>query len=120
MGNVMNTKQLDQAPLYLAATRPAMIPFLAVPYEAGLVLIAAFGLIMIYFHNPGYLLALLPVWLLLVVLVRHDHNALRVANLYSKSSLVAIDTPLWVGASPNQASIHRNKKMPPRGVLHAV
>jgi|KBSMisStandDraft_5_1062788.scaffolds.fasta_scaffold01158_9 type IV secretion system protein VirB3 len=116
----MNTEKLDQAPLYLAATRPAMIPFLAVPYEAGLVLIASAGLIMIYFHNPGYLLVLLPIWLLLVVLVRHDHNALRVVNLYSKSSIIAIDTPLWVGASPNQAPFRRNKKMPPRGVLYAV
>src|SRR3954454_1787060 len=51
----MQGEQLDSAPLYLAATRPAMIPWLGVPYSAGVVLIMAAGLIVIFGHNPVYL-----------------------------------------------------------------
>lgn len=116
----MQSEQLDQTPLYLAATRPAMIPWMSVPYDAGLVLIALAGFIIIYGQNPLYLLALLPVWALLVALTRHDHNALRVTNLWSKTSLFSIDAGEWGGASPNPAPLRRNKKMPPRGVLHAT
>jgi type IV secretory pathway VirB3-like protein len=116
----MPAEALDKAPLYLAATRPAMIPWLGVPYSAGVVLIAAAGIIVIYGQNPVYLIALGPVWVALIVLVRHDHNALRVVDKWSRTSLVAVEAGLWGGASPNPAPLRRNKKMPARGVPHAV
>jgi type IV secretory pathway VirB3-like protein len=116
----MQVEQLDRAPLYLAATRPAMIPWLGVPYGAGVVLIMAAGLIMIFGHNPVYLMILAPVWVALVALVRHDHHALRVLDLWSRTSLVAIEAGLWGGASPNPAPLRRRGNAPVRGVLRAV
>jgi hypothetical protein len=52
--------------------------------------------------------------------VRHDHHALRVLDLWSRTSLVAIEAGLWGGASPNPAPLRRGKKTPARGVLRAV
>jgi type IV secretion system protein VirB3 len=115
----MQHDELDPAPLYLAATRPAMIPWLGVPYSAGVVLIMAAGLIVTFGKNPVYLVILGPVWVLLVALVRHDHNALRVLDLWSRTSLVAIDAGFWGGSSPNPAPLPRGKKAPVRGVVHA-
>ncbi len=116
----MQGEQLDSAPLYLAATRPAMIPWLGVPYSAGVVLIMAAGLIVIFGHNPVYMIILGPVWVALVALVRHDYHALRVLDLWSRTSLVSIEAGLWGGASPNPAPLRRGKKTPARGVLRAV
>src|SRR3954470_19451865 len=117
----MDGERLDSAQLYLAATRPAMIPWLGVPYGAGIVLITLAGLIMIYTHNPGYLIVLPPVWAMLLILVRHDHNALRVLDLWSRTSLLSIDAGLHGGASPDPAPIRRGKrKTTPRGVIHAA
>jgi len=97
-----------------------MIPWLGVPYTAGVVLIMASGLIVIFGHHPVYLIVLGPVWVLLVALVRHDHNALRALDLWSRTSLVAIGSGFWGGSSPNPAPLPRGKKAPVRGVVYAV
>lgn len=116
----MPRDQLETAPLYIAATRPAMIPWLGLPYYAGVVLIMAAGIIVIFAKNPLYLLGLVPVWAGLASLVQHDHNALRVLDLWSRTSFMALDAGFWGGSSPNPAPLPRGRKAPVRGVLHAV
>jgi type IV secretion system protein VirB3 len=113
-------QQLETAPLYLAATRESLVPWLGVPYRAGVVLIAAAGLIVAFLHNPAWLLLLLPVWLGLVILTRHDANALRIADLWSRTSLVSLDSASWGGASPAPFPLRRAKHDPPRGMTRAV
>src|ERR1051325_141967 len=66
--------------------RPAMIPWLGVPYSAGVVLIMTASLIVLFGHNPVYLIILGPVWVALVALVRHDYHALRVLDLWSRNA----------------------------------
>jgi type IV secretory pathway VirB3-like protein len=116
----MQREQIDTALLYLAATRPAMIPWLGVPYSAGVVLIMVAGFVVIFLQNPAYLLMLVPVWLALVALTQHDHNALRVVDLWSRTSLVSLESGLWGGASPDPAPLRRGKKARARGVLRAA
>lgn len=116
-------ERLESAPLYLAATRPAMIPFLGVTYHAGLVLLTVAGLIVIYMHNLLYEAFVLPVWGVLVALLYHDHNALRVLDLWSRTSLISLfsaSAARFGGASPNPAPVRRSRKSPPRGIAHAA
>lgn len=113
-------QQLETAPLYLAATRESLVPWLGIPYRAGVVLIAAAGLIVMFLHNPVWLVLLLPVWLGLVILTRHDANALRIANLWSRTSLISPDAAVWGGASAAPFPLRREKGDPPRGMIRAA
>jgi type IV secretion system protein VirB3 len=111
---------LEAAPLYLAANRPPIVPWAAIPYSAVVVLLAVAGVIVMFLHNPVWLSLLLPVWLGLVILTRHDANALRIANLWSRTALVSLDAGIWGGASPAPFPLRREKGAPPRGMIRAA
>jgi type IV secretion system protein VirB3 len=111
---------LEAAPLYLAANRPPIVPWAAIPYSAVVVLVAGAGVIVMFLHNPVWLSLLIPVWLGLVILTRHDANALRIANLWSRTSLGSLDAGIWGGASPAPFPLRRDKSAPPRGMIRAA
>jgi type IV secretion system protein VirB3 len=113
-------QQLEAAPLYLAANRPPIVPWAAIPYSAVVVLVAVAGVIVMFLHNPVWLSLLIPVWLGLVILTRHDANALRIANLWSCTALASYDAGIWGGASPAPFPLRREKSAPPRGMIRAA
>lgn len=120
MPRLSRGEALEVAPLYLAANRPPIVPWAAIPYSAVVVLVAAAGVIVMFLHNPVWLVLVLPVWLGLVILTRHDANALRIANLWSRTALVSLDAGIWGGASPAPFPLRRERSAPPRGTIHAA
>ncbi len=111
---------LDTSPLYLAATRPPIVPWAMIPYSAVVVLVVVAFVIIVFMHDPVWLVLLLPVWLGLVILTGRDANAIRIANLWSRTSLVSLDGAVWGGASPAPFPLRREKSDPPRGMIRAV
>lgn len=92
-------EELEEAPLFVAATRPALVAGL--PLGVAVAFIMLGGFIMILGQNPLYELALLPLWLVARAILRYDYNAVRIAALWLRSSARSIDAYLWGGASPS-------------------
>jgi type IV secretion system protein VirB3 len=97
--------RLEESPLYLAATRPAL--FFGVPMELGVILVMGAGLLIVIMKNPLYELAMLPLWMGAQILVQRDYNAVSVALLWLRTAGRAIDSHIWGGASvsPNPLKV---------------
>ena len=104
-------ERLDETPLFVAATRPALI--LGLPIGLFVMLLMAATLIVILARNPIYAGAVIPAWLAAQLLVRYDYNAIRVAGLWLQTKCRSIDTPVWGGASPAPFPVKPSKR--PRG-----
>ncbi|HVE21784.1 MAG TPA: type IV secretion system protein VirB3 [Acidocella sp.] len=94
-------ERLEESPLYLAATRPAL--FFGVPVALAAIFVMGAGLVVVIMKDPLYELVMVPLWMGAQILVQKDYNAISVALLWLRTSGRAIDSPLWGGAtvSPN-------------------
>jgi len=92
-------EDLEEAPLFVAATRPALIAGLPLGVAVSFIMLG--GIIMILGQNPLYELVLLPLWVGARAILRYDYNAVRVLTLWLRSSAVSIDAHRWGGASPS-------------------
>lgn len=122
-------EDLEEVPLFVAATRPALIAGL--PLGVAVAFIMLGGIIMILGQNPLYEVALLPLWIAARALLRYDYNAVRILTLWLRSSAFSIDAHLWGGASPSpfpvkpamtwrhEGWILARRPRAPRGVFHA-
>jgi type IV secretion system protein VirB3 len=106
---------LDDAPLFVAATRPALVA--GMPIGLAVAFLMAFALIIIFAENPLYELVLAPVWFGARLIVRYDYNAMRIVALWLQSSARSIDAQRWGGASPAPFPIHCPRR--PRGIYDA-
>jgi type IV secretion system protein VirB3 len=91
-------EELDEAMLFVAATRPALL--LGLPFGIVVLFLVALGLIMVILENPFYELFLIPVWFIARQLVRYDYNAVRVFFLWADGKGRSFDAHNWGGASP--------------------
>lgn len=107
--------QSQRDPLFVAATRPALIFGLPIEMFVPLVMVAA-G-VMIFGHDPLYLFVLVPLYFGARWLVRYDYNAPRVAWLWFRTKATgAGETQIWGGSSPSPFPI---KARPGRGMRDA-
>jgi len=123
-------EELEEVPLFVAATRPALIAGL--PLGVAVTFMMLGGLIMILGQNPLYELVLLPLWVGARAILRYDYNAMRILMLWMRSSALSIDAHRWGGASPSPfpakpAMAWRRagwtlarRPRAPRGVLNAL
>lgn len=101
--------RLEEATLYLAATRPAL--FLGVPLTlAGLFMMLA-GFLIVIVQNPLYEIVLVPLWFGARLLVERDYNAASVVLLFLQTAGRSVDGSIWGGASVSPNPI----RVPPRG-----
>ncbi len=109
-------ERLDEAPLFVAATRPALI--MGLPLGLFVLFLMALALIMIFVQNPFYELGLVPLWFGARLLVRYDYNAVGVAALWLQTKARSFDAHHWGGASPAPFPIRQAKL--PRGIADAA
>lgn len=98
-------QRLEDSPLYVAATRPAL--FLGVPLTlAGLFMILA-GFLIVVVQNPLYEVVLAPLWYGARLTVERDYNAARVLLLFLQTAGRSVDRAHWGGASvtPNPIAV---------------
>jgi type IV secretion system protein VirB3 len=107
-------ERLEEAPLFVAATRPAL--FLGLPLGLAVIFMMAVALIMILIQNPFYEMILVPLWILARELVRYDYNAIRVVGLWGQTKARSFDAYHWGGASPAPFPIRRTRYARPRGI----
>jgi type IV secretion system protein VirB3 len=98
---------LDEVPLFVAATRPALI--MGLPLGLFVLFLMAIALIMILAQNPFYEIGLVPLWFGARLLVRYDYNAVGVVSLWLKTKARSFDAHFWGGASPAPFPIRQGK-----------
>ena len=106
---------LAESPLFVAATRPALVA--GMPIGLAVAFMMAFALIMIFGEKPLYELVLLPLWFGARMIVRYDYNGVRIVALWLQSSARSIDAHRWGGASPTPFPVRRSRQ--PRGIFDA-
>ncbi len=110
---------LDQTPLAGGDTRPALVAYIGIPLEMVVGLVVAYGLIVAlmpdwYYRFVGFAV-LTVVAIFLFVLVRRDHNALRISRLWLQSKAKSLDNAVWSGATVEPFPTRRSKT--PRGII---
>jgi type IV secretion system protein VirB3 len=102
---------IDEAPLFVADTRPAM--FFGVPHVAAVLLIAAFGESII-FVGPIYAFWIIVPWCAMRIAVRQDYNAPRILVLWMMTKALSFDAFTWHGSSRSPFPVRTGKY--PRGI----
>ena len=92
-------EEREEAVLFVAAIRPAIMPFLGLPHSLAIAFLCVGLEIIIQTQNFLDELFLVPVWLLAFLYVRHDYNAMRILNLWLTSKAHSLDVCRWHGAS---------------------
>jgi len=108
-------ESLEASPLFVAATRPALVA--GMPIGLAVAFMMAFALIMIFGENPLYELVLVPGWFGARLLVRYDYNAVRIVALWLQTSARSLDAHRWGGASPAAFPVRQSRR--PRGIADA-
>jgi type IV secretion system protein VirB3 len=106
---------LESSPLFVAATRPALVA--GMPIGLAVAFMMAFALIMIFGEDPLYELVLVPVWFGARLIVRYDYNGVRIVALWLQTSARSIDAHRWGGASPAPFPVRQARH--PRGICDA-
>jgi type IV secretion system protein VirB3 len=105
--------ELEASPLFVAATRPALV--LGLPIGLAVLFMIGAALVMILLQNPFYELGLVPLWLLVREIVRYDYNGVRIFTLFLQTKAPSFDAHHWGGASPAPFPIRQPRRRP-RGV----
>jgi type IV secretion system protein VirB3 len=103
----------EEEVLFVAATRPAIMPLLGLPHSLAIIFLCAGLEIIIQTKDFFWELALVPLWLIAVLYVRHDYNAMRILNLWLLSKARSLDAWRWGGASLSPWPI---RERTPRGI----
>lgn len=101
--------RLEEATLYIAATRPAL--FFGVPLAIAGMFVMFAGFLIVIAQNPLYELIIAPLWVGARFAVERDYNAANVIVIWLQTSARSVDGPLWGGASVSPNPI----KVPTRG-----
>lgn len=100
---------LEESPLYLAATRPALFGGVPLPVAGAFLMLA--GFVIVLFKNPFFEIVMLPLWIGAKLLVERDYNAANVTLLWLQTAGRGVDGPIWGGATVSPNPI----KVSPRG-----
>jgi type IV secretory pathway VirB3-like protein len=111
--------ELEKTALAGADTRPALVQYIGLPLTVVVGLFMAYGLIMGLVDDWHYKLSALGLLLVasaaLCVVMRRDHNALRIALRWLQSKAWSLDSHEWNGATVEPFPIRRSKTS--RGIL---
>jgi type IV secretion system protein VirB3 len=102
---------IEEAPLFVADTRPAM--FFGVPHTMSVLLILAFGESIVFF-GPLYAFWVIIPWIAAMQAVRKDYNMPRIIVLWLQTKAIAFDARTWFGAAPAPFPLSNGKY--PRGI----
>jgi type IV secretion system protein VirB3 len=107
-------RQRQGEPLFLALTRPPIMPLLGLPHALALVFVVAAAETIILSKGFFGLIALFPLWAGATLYVRNDWNAMHVLALFLRSKAKSVDVHRWAGASLSPFPL-RSKA--PRGIV---
>lgn len=99
---------LEESPLYIAATRPALFYGVPLPLAGAFLMLAGFVIILL--KNPLYEVIMVPLWFGARIMVEKDYNAGNVVLLWLRTSARTVDTSIWGGASVTPHPIHVNSR----------
>ncbi|WP_120632537.1 type IV secretion system protein VirB3 [Ruegeria sp. EL01] len=103
----MEEEQLNEDKLYLALTRPAMVPGLGVPVEAFTISLIFSGLVMIIADSIFYLVIALPLLAICRIIVKRDQNAFHILSRFINTGGKAKNRSYWRGSSPSPMRLRR-------------
>jgi type IV secretion system protein VirB3 len=106
-------QEREEEVLFVAATRPALMPLLGLPHSLAIVFLVVGLETIIFTKNFLDLLFLVPVWLVMFLYVRNDANAVRLLGIFLQTKVKSLDAWRWGGASLSPWPI-RDKT--PRGI----
>jgi type IV secretion system protein VirB3 len=102
---------LEESPLFVADTRPAM--FFGVPHVMSVLLIWTFAESII-FVGPLWAFWVLIPWIAAMNAVRKDYNMPRILLLWLQTKAIAFEAGAWYGTSPSAFPLNPGKY--PRGI----
>jgi type IV secretion system protein VirB3 len=108
-------RQRRGEPLFLALTRPPIMPLLGLPHGLALLFVVTGAETVIFTKGFIALLALVPLWAAATLYVRNDWNAMRVLGLFLRSKIKSVDVHRWGGASLSPFPLQSTA---PRGIVH--
>jgi type IV secretion system protein VirB3 len=103
----------EEEVLFVAATRPALMPILGLPHSLAIIFVCAGAEIVITTQSFLDELFLVPLWLIAFFYVRNDYNAVRILMIWLQSSARSLDAWRWGGASLSPWPIRARS---PRGI----
>ncbi len=103
------SERLEESPLFIAATRPALFAGVPLPVAGAFLMLA--GFIIVFLQNPLYEVIMAPLWFGARVVVARDYNAVNVVMLWLRTAGRGVDGSVWGGATVSPHPI----KVPPRG-----
>ncbi len=103
------SERLEESPLFIAATRPALFAGVPLPVAGAFLMLA--GFIIIFLQNPLYEVVMAPLWFGARVIVARDYNAVNVVMLWLQTAGRGVDGSTWGGATVSPHPI----KVPSRG-----
>ena len=106
-------EEREEEVLFVAATRPAIMPLLGLPHSLSIAFLCVGLEIIIQTQSFLAELWLVPFWLLAFLYVRHDYNAMRILGLWLTSKAHSLDVRRWHGASLSPWPIRERS---PRGI----
>ena len=101
--------RLEESPLFIAATRPALFAGVPLPVAGAFLMLA--GFIIIFLQNPLYEVVMAPLWFGARVVVARDYNAVNVVMLWLQTAGRGVDGSVWGGSTVSPNPI----KVPSRG-----
>ena len=90
-------ERLEENPLFIAATRPALFAGVPLPVAGAFLMLA--GFLIVLFKNPLFEIIMAPLWFGARVLVSKDYNAVNVVMLWLRTAARSVDGQSWGGAS---------------------
>jgi type IV secretory pathway VirB3-like protein len=104
---------LEQQTLIIAATRPAVMPFVGLPHGVAVIFFFVAMETIIVSGNVFDILFLVPVWAVLYAFVKHDWNAMRLLGLWCRTAALSVDVWRWCGGSLSPWPV---RSRAPRGI----
>jgi type IV secretory pathway VirB3-like protein len=112
-------RKLKSTSLYSGASRPAFVPGLQLPLGVSVMLVFAGGYSVILFSDFRWWLTMIIfwviVWLFLRVMLKRDHNALRVLGRGWLPKTFSFDDHVWGGITVFNYPV-RDRRPTPRGI----
>ncbi|OBY25169.1 type IV secretion system protein VirB3 [Leisingera sp. JC1] len=105
----MDMEKINEDPLFLALTRPAMI--WGIPMEAFAISCGSAGLAMIAADSIFYLLLTLPFLAMSRFIVQRDQNAFRILFRWFDTGARCLNHRFWGGSSSSALRLKRDYRI---------
>lgn len=100
--------------LFLALTRPPIMPILGLPHGLALIFIVAGSETVILTQGFFALILMVPLWAIATVFIRNDYNSMHVLAIAIQSKFKSWDIHRWGGGSLSPFPVRLRS---PRGIV---